>query len=301
MTAPTVPGAAGYRRLIVADALLQLSFSVHVLYPTPARPQLVPVGLYSLTAAPEATVAAGQFPVVLVSHGTGSSGLLHRQLAQVLVQQGYVVGLLEHPHNNRDDNRWANTPQNLVARPRHLQLALDYLLRDEHLGAALRPEAALVGHSLGGYSALAAVGGQPTAVPGSAAPVAIPVPAADARVRAVVLLAPAVPWYAAPGALAAVQTPLLVLAGEHDEHTPPRHIELVRQGIPATTPLTYRVVANAGHYSFLTPFPPHRTSPAFPPSQDPPGFDRAQFQLAMAQEISSFLAQHLPPGPLAAP
>lgn len=286
--------AVGYRQLTVPDAALQLAFPVRVLYPTHDAPQLVPVGPYQLLVAPDAAVAPGRFPLVLVSHGTGSSGLLHRQLAQALVKHGYVVGLLEHPHNNRDDDSWAHTPQNLVARPRHLLLALDYLLRDAQLGPALYPEkVALLGHSLGGYAVLAAVGGRPEAVD-TAEHLLIPVPGADARVKALVLLAPALPWYAAPGALAAVQVPLLVLAAEQDEYLPLQAIEQVLQSLPATTPRTWRAVSNAGHFSFLTPFPPHRVSPTFAPSQDPPGFDRTQFQTELAQEVAGFLRQHLP-------
>ena len=291
--------AIGYQLVTVTDTQLALTFPVHVLYPTTALPQRVAIGLYQLDVAPGEPVAPGPFSLVLVSHGTGSSGLLHRQLAQALVEQGYVVGLLEHPHNNRDDNSWANTPQNLVARPRHLQLALDTLLHDAHLGPALYPGvAALVGHSLGGYAVLAATGGQPKAVgPDGTQGLAIPVPGADARVRALVLLAPALPWYAAPGSLGGIRAPLLVLAAEKDEYLPPQHSEQVLQGVPVTTPLLFRVVANAGHFSFLTPFPPHRTRPDFPPSQDPLGFDRPQFQVEMAREVAGFLAQHLPPGP----
>jgi len=289
--------AIGYRQLAVTDSQLQLAFPVQVLYPTSEISQVVPVGLYRLNVAVDAALAPGRFPLVLVSHGTGSSGLVHRQLAQALVKKGFVVGLVEHPHNNRDDDSWAHTAQNLAARPRHLQLALDGLLTDARLRGGLYPEvAALLGHSLGGYSVLAAAGGRPEAVgPDITERLAIPVPGADERVKALVLLAPAVPWYAVPGSLAAVHVPLLVLAAEKDEYLSPDHMELVTKGVPATTPLTARVVANAGHFSFLTPFPPHRTSAAFLPSQDPPGFDRAQFQQELAQEVAGFLAQHLPP------
>lgn len=290
--------AIGYRQVAITDPELQLTFAVQVLYPTHAAPQATAVGLYQLDVAPAAPVAAGRFPLVLVSHGTGSSGLLHRQLAQALVHSGYIVGLLEHPHNNRDDNSWANTPQNLVARPRHLQLALTELLHDAQLGPALCPGgAALIGHSLGGYSVLALAGGRPEALPAAGGErLVIPVPAADARVKALVLLAPALPWYAAPGALAGVHVPLLILAAEKDAHTPAQQVELVLQGMSATTPVTFEVVPNAGHFSFLTPFPPHRTTLAFAPSQDPAGFDRQQFQLTLAQQVAHFLQQHLPPG-----
>ncbi len=285
----------GYRALLVTDSQLQLTFPVHVLYPTKEVAQAVSVGLYQLEVAPAAPVLPGSFPLVLVSHGTGSSGLLHRQLAQALVRAGYVVALPEHPHNNRDDDSWANTPQNLLARPRHLQLALDQLQADTQLRPVLRPGVvALIGHSLGGYSALALAGGQPVALTAAGSDQrAIPVPAADERVKALVLLAPAVPWYAPPGALARVRVPILLLAGEKDEHTPPQQVELVVKGVPSATQVTFRVIANAGHFSFLTPFPPHRTTPAFAPSQDPPGFDRQQFQQVLARQVVDFLRQQL--------
>ena len=63
--------------------------------------------------------------------------------------------------------------------------------------------------------------------------------------------------------------------------------------LPATTPVDRRVVEGAGHYSFLAPFPPERTNPGFPPSQDPPGFDRVAFHDLLYPEIGAFLDRHL--------
>ncbi len=40
-------------------------------------------------------------------------------------------------------------------------------------------------------------------------------------------------------------------------------------------------------------FPAARVHPDFPPSQDPPGFDRARFHEEMNAEIAGFLARHL--------
>lgn len=282
----------GYAAAEVADARLGLRFPLTVLYPTdaPARPEAV--GPYQLDVARDAPVRAGQFPLVLVSHGTGSSGLVHRNLAHFLARHGYVVALPEHPHNNRDDNSWADTLTNLQARPRHLQLAIDHLLADARWATALRPGAiALIGHSLGAYTALALAGGRPQAPRPApeAGLVAVAVPPADARLRALVLLAPAVPWFQGDGALAEVHLPVLLLVGERDEHTPPAHARIVRRGLPDAAAVQYREVPNGGHFSFLSQFPAARISPAFPPSQDPPGFDRARFEGEFHAEVLAFL------------
>src|SRR5204863_3498795 len=97
--------------------------------------------------------------------------------------------------NKRGDDALANTTVNLVNRPRHIKLVLDAL------GAE---RAVVIGHSLGGYTALALAGGEPMALPEQtedrkAAPLTV---VHDARVIGVVLLAPATPGFIAPGALA---------------------------------------------------------------------------------------------------
>ena len=285
----------GCRTLGIADAALALTFPLLVFYPTgtPSRPE--PIGPYTLDVALDAPIESGPFPVVLISHGTGGSPLTHRLLAHFLAAHGFVVGLPRHHANHRDDNAWHNTPDNMVARPRHVSLAIDALLAE--FGAALRPDwVAVVGHSLGGYTALALAGGQPGSLPHEHAdgtPQRIPT-APDARVRALVLLAPATVWYRPVAALRNVRVPILLLMGEKDEWTPDFHAQIVLNGVADRDQVTYRSIENAGHYSFLSPFPPERTSPSFPPSQDPPGFDRVRFQAELQAEVLDFLLRQLP-------
>jgi len=287
----------GYCAVEVVDEQLGLAFPLAVFYPsaTPGRAQLV--GPYALDVARGAAIEAGRFPLVLLSHGTGSAPLAYRALAQGLARRGFVVGLPEHPFNHRDDNSWAGTAQNLAARPRHLQLAIDALYGNSRFTASLKPDAVgLVGHSMGGYTALALAGGRPASVPRDSpngVGQAIPVPAADARVKALVLLAPATPWFAAAGALRNVKVPILLLEAEKDEHAGRFHGQVVLTGIEDRGLITHRIVENAGHFSFLSPFPAARVSPAFPPSQDPPGFDRAGFQEELAAEVAAFFARQL--------
>jgi predicted dienelactone hydrolase len=117
----------------------------------------------------------------------------------------------------------------------------------------------------------------------------------DPRVSALVLLAPAVAWFHAPGALDAVQVPVLMLAGEQDTVTPPpHHADRVARQLPRQDLLDYRTVAGAGHFSFLSVFPREMQQPHFAPSQDPPGFDRGIFQALLQKEIVKFVREAHP-------
>jgi len=288
------PFAAGLRNVEVPDPLTAGSIPLLILYPTDAAEQAETLGPYTLSAARNAPVAAGAFPLVVISHGTGGSPLVYRTLAAHLARNGFVVSLPEHPRNNRNNNELAGTAAILANRPRHLRLVADWAFLDGALAATLQPGTfSIIGHSLGGYTALAAAGGAPTAFPHetpdrTSRPIEV-VP--DPRVNALVLLAPASPWFMAPGALSAVRVPILMITAEKDPHTPPEHGQIIRDGLPSQTPLVHSVVPNAGHFSFLSPFPQAMIAPSFPPSQDPPGFDREQFHHHLNAEILAFLAR----------
>ena len=195
-----------------------------VLYPanSPERPEKF--GPYTMPASRNAPIADGLFPLVVISHGTGGSHLLYRNLAVHLAHYGFVVLLPEHPRNNRNNNDLAGTAANLANRPRHLHLAIDWAYSHDDFGPHLETGAvAVIGHSMGGYTALAIAGGIPTAFPHETPDrqsrrVDV---SPDDRVKALVLFAPAAAWFMAPDALHAVRVPMLMLTAEHDPHTPP--------------------------------------------------------------------------------
>jgi predicted dienelactone hydrolase len=284
--------SAGCRTAEVFDERTKTAFPILALYPSTAPERPARIGPYVLDVAMSGPVAPGSFPLVAVSHGSGGSHLAYRTLAAHLARHGFVVVLPEHPRNNRNNDELAGTDTILAERPRHVRLAMDWAYADGALGPHLRPDAAaVVGHSLGGYTALALAGGLPTAFAHETPdgqPRDVPV-TPDDRVKALVLLAPATPWFMAPGALRHVRVPILMRIAGKDEHTNEWHAEVVRNGVPAGVPIDYRTVENAGHFSFLSPFPPAMTSPAFPPSQDPPGFDRERFHEELNGEIETFL------------
>ena len=291
----------GTRELSLHDAEHGLQIPLLLMYPTRQAPHAVAFGPYVMEVSPESEIAQGQFPLVLISHGSGGSHLLYRSIALHLAAHGYVVAMLEHPGNNRLDNQLMGKPENLQYRPLHLQLAADTLFADSQLASSLQTDRfAVIGHSMGGYSALALAGGQPWYPPERFKPEADPaLPPAqpvsvthDARLQALVLLAPATVWFMPEGALSKVDLAILMLSAEHDPYTPAWHNEIVLQGVAQPTRVQARVVSNAGHFSFLSPFPAKIKSGGALPTQDPPGFDREAFHEQLKQEVLVFLNLH---------
>lgn len=256
---------------------------VRLLYPTDETPRLQKLGPYEIELATDARVVGDRMRLVVISHGTGSTPWALRGLATHLVHVGCVVALIEHPGNSRGDDSLANTVENLANRPRHVRFAIDAAFGS--LGAHLVDGVAVIGHSLGGYTALAVAGGKPMALPtqtpdGKAHPILV-IP--DPRVTAVVLLAPALPWFMAPGALTDVTARVFVRVAENDEFAPP----FVTERILKDVRMDYAVVPGAGHFAFFYPVPPHLAT--LPPGADPPGFDRAAYQPQLYAEVEAFL------------
>jgi predicted dienelactone hydrolase len=286
----------GCRALDVADVAQGARVPVWALYPTRAPERLEHFGPYPLAVATGAPVEGERLPLVVISHGNNGSPWTYRGMAAHLARAGFVVALPEHPGNSRSDGSSTGTAANLENRPRHVRLVLDAVFADEHLGERLSPTGVgVIGHSIGAYTALAVAGGRPSSFPHEAPDGrarAVPV-VRDPRVRALVLLAPASAWFMAEGALADVDLPMLMRAGELDEHTPAIHAEIIVRGVPNPQRIDHRVVRGAGHFSFQSPFPPAMTRPEFPPSQDPVGFDRLAFQPVLHAEILTFLRASL--------
>lgn len=284
---------AGLRQVFVHDGLSETAFAMTVMYPTDEPEKEERLGPYSVEAARDASPRAGIHPLVLLSHGTGGTPFVYRSIARHLARNGFIVGLPEHPHNNRNDNSWEGTVQNLLHRPRHLRLAADWFYQDEAFKGLVKPEGhSVIGHSMGGYTALAAAGGVPASFPhespdGRAQPIDVE---RDPRIRSIVLLAPASVWFREEGALSGVRLPILMLDAERDPYTPPYHAQIVLNGVADPSKVRYRTVKNAGHFAFLSPFPAEMVSTSFLPSQDPPGFDRAGFHVELQDEIAKFLA-----------
>jgi len=300
---------AGYRSFAIFDAVTSTPIETSVFYPALTAERQESLGPFTESIVRDGDIAPGRKALVLISHGTGSMPMLHRGLAIHLARHGFIVVLPEHPGNSRRDDRLAGTATNLRNRPRHLIAVSDWMYESDLFGLSLTPNAlAIVGHSLGGYTALAVAGGRPEAFPwetenNQSCPIAV---TRDHRVKALVLLAPAVAWFLAEGALADIDVPILMFTGQKDDleipgdkmlpdgnvvFMPAGHSSIVTRGVTDQRLVEHRVIPNAGHFSFITPYPSGMRSPAVPPSLDPAGFDRDEFYSRMCGDVLVFLRQ----------
>ncbi|GAC1426024.1 MAG: hypothetical protein NVS1B13_08540 [Flavisolibacter sp.] len=253
--------------------------------------KLEKLGPFQLNVAANATPRNGRYPLIIFSHGSGSMPLLFRTLGQYLARYGFVIGMPEHPGNNRNDNSLADTVDNLINCPTHLQTAINWLLHTSEFKSFLIPDTvSLIGHSMGGYSALALAGGKPTPLPQEGVSVRTLILAINPPVKSIVLLAPATVWFREEGALSDVDIPILMYTGALDKLTPKiPHAHIVMEGINSRRQVIHREVENAGHFSFMSVYPDELKSVALAPSQDPPGFDRQDFLDRLNPEIAEFL------------
>jgi predicted dienelactone hydrolase len=279
----------GSLNLTVTDPEKNLTFPSLVFYPSDTPSTSVAFGPYPMDVALNAPVKGQHRPLVIMSHGSGSTPLVYRTLALYLAKHGFVVAMPEHPGNNRSNNSLEGTVANLEDRPRHVRQTIDAVIADPRLSQHVEAHhVAVMGHSVGAYTALALAGAQPWAGLGQKIKVD-----ADSRVQALVLLAPSSGYFVPNDSLKNVHVPILMYGGEEDRITPKWQTQLILDLLPGRDQMTFHSVARAGHYSFLSPFPEAMKRPDFPPSQDLPGFDRERFHEELNESIRSFLHTQL--------
>ena len=87
-----------------------------------------------------------------------------------------------------------------------------------------------------------------------------------------------------------VDIPALLLRAEKDaELTEPYHAEVIAGNYINQELLTYCTVPNAGHYSFITPFPEVLKNDLGVVAEDPDGFSRQAFHELLGSDIVNFL------------
>ena len=108
-------------------------------HPTPKKEHDVRLGPYSLKVANDATLAPGRFGLIVISHGAGGGRLNHRDTARALARAGWIVAAVHHPGDNWQDGSRTGTAAAWQSRPRDLSAAIDAVLADAVLGAAIDP------------------------------------------------------------------------------------------------------------------------------------------------------------------
>lgn len=175
-----------------------------------------------------------------------------------------------------------------------MNIAIDWFFESERFSKAIASDAiSIIGHSTGGGTALSMAGGIPTSLPHESldqSPKQINV-AHGRKINSLVLLAPGMDWFKEKGSLSGVDIPILMITAEKDQFIQPSQAQIVLDGVADRSKVEHKIVENAGHFSFLSPFPEFMITPEFFPAQDPAGFDRQKYHNELNQEILNFLSK----------
>lgn len=285
---------------------------VGVWYPTDAAETAPAGGMESLPVASGAPVSGKGLPLVVMSHGNGGWFGGHYDTAAALVKKGFVVAALTHTGDNyRDQSRALD----MADRPRQLSVLIGYMLDASPMHARIDAgKVGAFGFSSGGFTVLAAAGGQPNLAatfpehcrqhPANydcRLSAGKPLPAGalaatwthDTRIKAVVSAAPALGFTFGKKGLEGVTQPLQLWKAADDEILPdPDYAEAVHRALPRAH--DYRVVPGARHFDFLAPCGPQAAKQLPTPlCASAPGFDRAAFHADFNQQVATFFATQL--------
>ncbi|VXC98288.1 Dienelactone hydrolase [Enterobacterales bacterium 8AC] len=217
----------------------QLVTSIY--YPTAVNGPQQTVGerpvFAGIKAQPNALPATGRFPLVVLSHGSGGNNSSQAWLAQALVQKGVIVIAANHPGSTSGNSVPAQSI-GLWQQTQDISALLDAMLSDATWQPRINTQSiGVMGHSKGGYSAIAAIGGQtvlqdfvtgcrhqPTS-PNcvfyqgikleKVSTVAFNANYTDNRIRFAVALDPGMVPYLQPTSLRRLSAPLLIVAAQH--------------------------------------------------------------------------------------
>ena len=237
-------------------------------YPTDAAERAAPLALYVQSVAAGAAVAGHAHPLIVISHGTGGSNTDHYDTARALAAAGFIVAAPTHTGDTQVDR---SRSVRITERPAQLSQVIDYMTHDWRGHDAVDAgRMGAFGFSSGGFTVLAAAGGEPdTSLVARhcaehphffdcalqrqfGAPTAPPAPVAhDPRIKAVVAAAPALGFTFSPQSLAKVSAPVQLWRAEWDTVLPqPYYAEAVHGLMPKAE---YHVVPAAEHFDFMAP------------------------------------------------
>ena len=328
LAAPLAQAEVGTRDVVLTDRA-DRPLTLRLFYPTDAHDGAVMIGdnraLTGVRAIPEAPGRGDRVPLVIFSHGSGGNLTNQAWLAAALAERGMIAVSLNHPGTTTRDNGPPRAAA-LWERPADIRRVID---------AALKPDAgilppgvtvaadriALIGHSLGGFTALWSLGARfdparfeaDCRAPASPAPCriaklyklgdtpqALALLASDQReprLRAAVALDPGLARGFSPESLKSVETPLLLIpaTAPNPDMPPAAETGYLASHLPLAT---HRVAPldGAAHFSFLPDCKPggaELIAAADPEDaivcRDGPGGDRAELHRRTIALVAEFL------------
>ncbi|MBL8078314.1 MAG: alpha/beta fold hydrolase [Anaerolineales bacterium] len=232
--------------------------------------------------------ARPKFPLVVVSHGTGGSSASMAWICTRLASAGFIVASVNHHGNTGVESRLLLEGFMLCwERAADIRLVVDNVLADKDFGPHIdENRIGIAGFSMGGYTALAAVGAQleierwqPYCAVHPTDPICTLPPEAkfetrevwdaiesnttvreswsranlsyrDARLKCAFVLAPVAGPILGVDSLKAIRVPVSLTVGEADDQSVPEQNALAfSKSIPDSS---LEILPGVGHYTFLS-------------------------------------------------
>ena len=299
----TVPADAGGHPLVGA-----------IWYPCAAPAAEARIGGLRVPAVKDCPLDGSDRPLIVISHGYSGRMTSHHDTAEMLADAGFVVAAINHPVDSGPDMTRADTMAPLTERPSDSKRLIDYMVHDWSGHAKLDPDRiGFFGFSRGGYTGLVLIGADPDIRKGivlcQGGSVTLPIcrqiransdlPTVfthDPRIKAAVIADPAFGPMFTRQSLQGAHVPVQLWASEfsaenRDVGVTKEYVAAVRDHLPSKP--EYHLVANAGHYAFLTPCPPGLAKELPQICTDRPGFDRTAFHREFDASVLAFLRAHL--------
>lgn len=254
-------------------------------------------------------------PLIMLSHGRGSSAWEYAWLAQTLASHGYIVAAPNHYHANRYDTEIAYLANKIWQRPVDISLDITFLLSDAFWRKFVDPSRiGIAGHSQGGFTALW-VGGarinpekflafQRIFINNKQIPEHIrsklpldvrpALDVQDKRVRAVLAMAPGIIQVFGMDAdgLRHLSVPTYLLSGAEDKQVPPKEdAEFAAKYIPNAK--LWVIPGPVGHEIFTNECNEEGRDETPEGCIDAPGVDRAKLHEAIGAAALKFFGGSL--------
>ena len=316
---------AGYEALRITDPARTRPIQLDVWYPADAEETTHRYGLSTGRVATGAPMAIGQFPVILLSHGALGSATNYAWIAERLARSAFVVVGVSHFGESRVFGEATINPATVGdfgARTRDFSFALDFILqRSKWASGVDGGRVGALGHSSGGATMAILAGGQIRMEAmaafclskegttdrgcgyraGATTEIMSAPPTAEPRVRAIVLLDPAVgPGFDNSG-LARVKAPALVVGSVANDFmpfalNPQRYAEFLPNA------QVIRLNSREGHFVYLDECSLPVEAMGVPLCSDRPGVVRAVVHQRLGASVIDFFtrqlqAQAVPPKP----
>jgi predicted dienelactone hydrolase len=299
--------AAGLKLVTVPADASGPAITVAVWYPSLDKPSPVTFGPFTVLAALEGKIDGRGLPLVVLSHGRGGSFVVHHDTAEHLADAGFVVAALNHPGDTALDKSLFDNLSIFIRRPVDVKRVINDLTGASPFAATIDPNRiGIYGFSRGGYTALAAIGGNPDFALG------LPLCEGrtdkacdqiraheypkeplthDRRIKAAVIADPFAAFFSAEG-LAGITIPVQLWASETGgDGVEPKTVAAVDTALKS--PHTFTMVAHTQHFSFVTVCPPDIAEHQPIICKDPPGLDRAQFHEQLNDALAKFFRVNL--------